>query len=183
MRFEISMGEEVPCSAEAVGLGIMVPVMGWKWAVQLCHWCLEDLLAIAERERAPLVAAGCHLAFADIAEARMQSVQALEQLEAAVATLERHQEFALYEAALSRLEEARAASSNGGRRRPDGLSEREVEVIQQLADGKTNAQVGELLVISPGTVGRHVSNILNKTGLSNRTQLARYATEHGLLDD
>lgn len=144
---------------------------------------LEDLLAIAERERAPLVAAGCHLAFADIAEARMQSVQALEQLEAAVATLERHQEFALYEAALSRLEEARAASSNGGRRRPDGLSEREVEVIQQLADGKTNAQVGELLVISPGTVGRHVSNILNKTGLSNRTQLARYATEHGLLDD
>jgi DNA-binding CsgD family transcriptional regulator len=63
---------------------------------------------------------------------------------------------------------------------PDGLSPRELEVLGQVALGRRNSEIAESLVISPATVTRHVSNILTKTGLSNRTKLATYATDHGL---
>jgi DNA-binding NarL/FixJ family response regulator len=63
---------------------------------------------------------------------------------------------------------------------PDALSEREVEVLGLVAAGMTNAEIAAQLVIAPGTAARHVSNILNKIGLSNRTQAATYATKHGL---
>ncbi len=52
--------------------------------------------------------------------------------------------------------------------------------MRHIAAGETNVEIAEALVISPATVTRHVSNILNKTNLSNRTELARYATEHDL---
>ena len=65
---------------------------------------------------------------------------------------------------------------------PDGLTGREVEVLRLLAQGASNAAIAGELVISPATVARHVSNILNKTGLSNRTELATYAASHGLVD-
>ena len=61
------------------------------------------------------------------------------------------------------------------------LSPREREVIRLIAAGSTNAEIAEALVISPGTVARHVSNILAKTGLKNRADAARYATQHDLL--
>jgi len=63
---------------------------------------------------------------------------------------------------------------------PDGLTQREVEVLGLVAAGKSNADIAEELVISPNTVIRHVSNILAKTGSSNRTEAARYASQHGL---
>ena len=60
------------------------------------------------------------------------------------------------------------------------LSLREREVIALIAEGSTNAQIAEALVISPGTVARHVSNMLAKTACKNRAELTRYAIEHGL---
>ena len=63
---------------------------------------------------------------------------------------------------------------------PDGLSRRELEVLAEVASGKPNREVAEALVISPATVTRHISNIPGKTGCSNRTELANYATAHGL---
>ena len=60
------------------------------------------------------------------------------------------------------------------------LSPREIEVLRLLAAGSTNAEIAEVLVIAPGTVARHVSNMLAKTGLSNRVELATYAADHGL---
>jgi DNA-binding CsgD family transcriptional regulator/pimeloyl-ACP methyl ester carboxylesterase len=62
----------------------------------------------------------------------------------------------------------------------NGLSAREVEVLRLIAAGKSNPQIADELVISLNTVQRHVSNILAKTGLSNRTEAASYATRHGL---
>lgn len=66
---------------------------------------------------------------------------------------------------------------------PHKLSPRELEVLRLIADGKSNPQIAGALVIAPGTVGRHVSNLLAKTGLSNRAELTRYAVEHGLTGD
>ena len=63
---------------------------------------------------------------------------------------------------------------------PDALTQREVEVLALVAAGKTNADIAEELVISPNTVVRHVSNILAKTGSSNRTEAALYASQNGL---
>ena len=51
---------------------------------------------------------------------------------------------------------------------------------RQVPWEKTNQQIAEELVVSVNTVIRHVSNIFSKTGASNRTEAAAYATRHGI---
>ena len=63
---------------------------------------------------------------------------------------------------------------------PDGLTERECEVLALVADGRTNKQIGAELFISDRTVGRHLTNIFHKISVTSRTQAARYALEHGI---
>ncbi len=63
---------------------------------------------------------------------------------------------------------------------PDGLTRREVEVLRLVCGGKTDREIGEALFISVKTVGNHVSNILNKTGVANRAEAAAYAVRRGL---
>ncbi len=64
---------------------------------------------------------------------------------------------------------------------PDGLTQREVEVLRLICGGKTDREIGEESFISVKTVGNHVSNILNKTDTANRTEAASYANQHGLV--
>jgi NarL family two-component system response regulator LiaR len=68
---------------------------------------------------------------------------------------------------------------------PDPLSVREMEVVRLLAQGKSNREIAEQLVITELTVRTHVSNILGKLHLASRTQAALYALKEGLasLDD
>jgi DNA-binding NarL/FixJ family response regulator len=61
------------------------------------------------------------------------------------------------------------------------LTEREVEVLQLIATGATNREIAEQLVVSEGTVKNHVSNILSRLGLRDRTQAAIFARENNLL--
>jgi DNA-binding CsgD family transcriptional regulator/pimeloyl-ACP methyl ester carboxylesterase len=63
---------------------------------------------------------------------------------------------------------------------PHGLSTREVEVLRLLAEGKSNQEIADELVISRNTVRRHVSNVFDKTGVANRAQAVAYARDHGL---
>lgn len=60
------------------------------------------------------------------------------------------------------------------------LTAREVEVLRLVAQGLSNQEIGEKLVISERTVRNHVSNILGKLHLANRTQAALYALREGL---
>jgi DNA-binding CsgD family transcriptional regulator/pimeloyl-ACP methyl ester carboxylesterase len=60
------------------------------------------------------------------------------------------------------------------------LSAREVEVLRLVAAGRSNQQIADELVISLNTVRRHVSNIFDKTGASNRAQATAYAKDHGI---
>ncbi|MEE8567890.1 MAG: response regulator transcription factor [Anaerolineales bacterium] len=62
----------------------------------------------------------------------------------------------------------------------DPLTERELQVLRLIAEGITNQEIGEALVIGPGTVRTHVSNILAKLHLANRTQAALYALKEGI---
>jgi ATP/maltotriose-dependent transcriptional regulator MalT len=64
---------------------------------------------------------------------------------------------------------------------PDGLTAREVEVLRLVAQGLTDAQVAEQLVISPRTVNAHLNSIYGKIGVSSRSAATRYALEHQLL--
>ena len=61
------------------------------------------------------------------------------------------------------------------------LTERELEVLRLIARGATNREIAETLVISEGTVKNHISNILGRLNLRDRTQAAIYARDHGLL--
>ena len=62
----------------------------------------------------------------------------------------------------------------------DPLTAREVQVLRLVAQGMTNLEIAETLVISERTVGNHVGNILAKLHLANRTQAALYALREGL---
>ena len=62
------------------------------------------------------------------------------------------------------------------------LTEREIEVLRLLAKGLSNADISDRLFLSEGTVRNHVSAILAKLGVSDRTQAAVIAIQHGLSD-
>jgi DNA-binding CsgD family transcriptional regulator/tetratricopeptide (TPR) repeat protein len=65
--------------------------------------------------------------------------------------------------------------------RPDGLSEREIEVLRSIADGLSNREIGGRLFISQNTVANHVRAILRKTGCANRTEATSYAHRAGIV--
>ncbi|MGO8960935.1 MAG: helix-turn-helix transcriptional regulator [Streptosporangiaceae bacterium] len=67
-------------------------------------------------------------------------------------------------------------------RAPYGLTDRELAVLRLLATGRTNAQIGAELYISPKTAGVHVTSILRKLGVSGRVQAAALAERAGLLE-
>ena len=56
----------------------------------------------------------------------------------------------------------------------NNLSRREAEVLAEVIDGRTNAEISDKLSISVSTVKKHVYNIFNKTGVSSRSQLLNF---------
>lgn len=64
----------------------------------------------------------------------------------------------------------------------DPLTPREQEVVKLIAEGHTTDEIAGMLMISPHTVERHRSNVLDKLGLRNRVELARYAIRRGLVE-
>lgn len=69
------------------------------------------------------------------------------------------------------------AEAGGG----PGLTRREREILQLLADGHSNAELARMLWVTEQTVKFHLSNIYRKLGVSNRTEASRWAQIHGLL--
>ena len=74
----------------------------------------------------------------------------------------------------------RRANRSGKATYPAGLSEREVEVVRLLAQGRTNRQIAGDLFISSNTVSHHLRNIFSKTRASNRTEATAFAFRTGL---
>ena len=64
---------------------------------------------------------------------------------------------------------------------PDGLTEREVEVLRGLSQGMTDAQVADQLALSPRTVQGHLRSIYHKLHVHARSAAIRYAVEHQLV--
>lgn len=81
------------------------------------------------------------------------------------------------------LTELRMKSQNGPVEMPKGvqdLSNREVEVLTHLGEGLNNKEIADVLFITEGTVKNHVSNVIQKLGLRDRTQAAIYAVRYGI---
>jgi two-component system nitrate/nitrite response regulator NarL len=73
------------------------------------------------------------------------------------------------------------SSSKKETRKPNfGLTERELEIVSVIASGCTNRDIAEEFSISQQTVKHHISNIFDKTGVSNRLELALFAINHRL---
>lgn len=89
------------------------------------------------------------------------------------------------EAAITRAMASRLLRSIANHRIDDGttdLSEREIEILRLIARGANNPQIAEKLFISVNTVKTHIRNILAKLNLENRTQVAAYAIQKGLVN-
>ena len=74
------------------------------------------------------------------------------------------------------------SAESGQRREKPLLSDREKEVVQLVAQGFRNREIGEKLFISEQTVKNHLHNIFDKLGVSDRLELALYAVHHRLID-
>ena len=61
------------------------------------------------------------------------------------------------------------------------LTGRELEVLRQIVDGKSNKEIGNVLNITEATVKSHINNILSKLGVSDRTQAATTALQRGIV--
>ena len=128
---------------------------------------LEDSVDHFERNGAPFEAARARLELATCLMA-LGRVEAGEQ--EATAALERFRELgAGLDAGRARRVLAAADAP------PDELTRREREVLRLIADGLTNRQIAERLVVSEHTVHRHVTNLLRKLNLPSRTAAAAYA--------
>lgn len=63
----------------------------------------------------------------------------------------------------------------------NALSAREIDVLKEIVKGKSNKEIGEALYVSEKTVKTHVSHILNKLEVSDRTQAVIYAIKYNLV--
>ena len=108
-----------------------------------------------------------------------ERAEAVEHLDLAIGELRDMKMQPSLERALE-LQEKLESPRDGGVSYPDGLSQREVEVLRLIAQGKSNQQIADELFISASTVSHHVTSILNKTTSSNRAEAAIYASRHDL---
>ncbi|HSI98409.1 MAG TPA: LuxR C-terminal-related transcriptional regulator, partial [Gaiellaceae bacterium] len=139
----------------------------------------EDALDRLERTGMPFEAARARIELATSLVALGRSAAAAREASAA---LERLLELGA-EAEAERARRMLEASADDGGMPSSALTSREREVLARLADGMTNRQIAERLVVSEHTVHRHVTNILRKLDLPSRTAAAAHAIRAGLLDE
>jgi ATP/maltotriose-dependent transcriptional regulator MalT len=164
-------------------LGAAAALLGrWDAARRYYQQALEVSGQIGFRPEAALT----RLQLADLllAQHRDQRSEAREHLEIAIVEFQAMGMQPALEQAQRLLE--RMSARVGERRSlapvyPDGLTEREVEVLGLLAAGKSNREISAVLVLSVRTVERHIENVYVKTGMHSRTQATLYAQEHHLV--
>ena len=92
-----------------------------------------------------------------------------------------HGEVFLYPSMATRLLKDYLKPARAGRDRYEGLTDREVEILKLVAEGRSNQEIGDLLVVSMSTVQTHRANLMAKLGLHSRTELVKYAIRQGII--
>lgn len=103
------------------------------------------------------------------------------ELVAAIRTVHKRESF-LYPSAATTLIEEYLMRVGGEKNEYERLTDREREVLQLVAEGRTNREIADMLFISVKTVLRHRTDIMQKLGFHNRTELIKYAISKGLID-
>ena len=103
-------------------------------------------------------------------------------LVAAVRTVARGESFLSPSVAKMLAQELRQ-TGNGKSSLPESLTPRELQVLEHVVRGKTNAQVAAALSISENTVAWHRTNLMTKLGVHSVAELVRYAIHHGLVNE
>lgn len=158
--------------------GLEAAALQWRGAVALAehrpHEALPALRAACRRWRdvhAPYDAARACMFLSAAYDALGDTESSAAELAAACKTFE----------ALGASVDARiAADRSGERARPGGLTDRELQVLELVATGRTNREVAEELVLSEKTIARHLSNIFVKLDVSTRTEAAAHVSGRGL---
>ena len=176
-RLAVQTGFTVRCIARP--LGEAAALLGQHREARECYGAA---LAVTAKTRFRPEAALTRLGLADLLLGHFPQNrdEAREHVEIAIAEFRAMGMMPSLERALALQAESERSTPRARPSYPDGLSEREVEVLRLLAAGKSNRDIADGLVISPATVARHVSNIFTKIGTTNRTEAARYATDRGL---
>jgi len=105
----------------------------------------------------------------------------MEELVKAVRTVMNGLSYLSLELSQRAIESYRAKAEDSVKDAYDTLTNREREVLQLAAEGRTNAEIAERLVISQRTVEMHRGNLMHKLNLNNQTELVRYALWRGIL--
>jgi DNA-binding NarL/FixJ family response regulator len=144
----------------------------------VAHEYLASAETTARREHLPLELAETLAARAELALAQPGASKAqAQQLATEAAQIMEQGRNGLRARAFRAL----AAQAAGHAALPAGLSQRELEVLRLVALGQTNRQIAQSLTITEKTVEKHLSAILGKTGVENRTGATAFAYQHHLV--
>ena len=138
---------------------------------------LEDAVDLLGRSRAPFEIARARVALADVLERLGRKERAGEERRAALATFDEVGAAREHE----RLEALLAESEPSSGLVESPLTKREVEVLRLVADGMSDKEIAEQLVLSEHTVHRHVSNIRTKLRVPSRAAAAAHAARLGFI--
>ncbi len=103
------------------------------------------------------------------------------ELVSAIRTVHKGESF-LYPSAATTLVEEYLTRVKGEKNGYERLTDKEREILQLVAEGRTNREIADRLFISVKTVLRHRTNIMDKLGFHNRTELIKYAISKGLIE-
>lgn len=103
------------------------------------------------------------------------------ELVSAIHTIHKGESF-LYPPATTALIEEYLTRARGEKNEYERLTDREREILQLVAEGRSNREIADTLFLSVKTVLRHRTNIMEKLGFHNRTELIKYAISKGLIE-
>ena len=172
-------GYEALTAAERSRGGGPSEVDAWAAAVEICRQTNQAYpLAYALARLAEALAAAGDVAAAagPLAESHELAVRM-----GAVPVAEHARELARRARVKVDLEESSGEAEAGDELSRFGLTDREREVLELVAEGRSNGQIAEVLFITRKTASVHVSNILGKLGVATRTEAAAVAHKHGLV--
>jgi DNA-binding CsgD family transcriptional regulator/predicted negative regulator of RcsB-dependent stress response len=117
----------------------------------------------------------------DLAQHNFSSArQGIASLASTIVDVSLHDQF--LQAALATLpREKSIAAKRAAKQAFSGLTERELEVVALIAQGKSNREIAETLVVAKITIETHINNILHKLGFTSRTQIVLWAVERGMV--
>jgi DNA-binding NarL/FixJ family response regulator len=181
--FEFPVGEPAPPETRAVWAEAEAELGRLDGAPEAQAWARAA--EQWERLRFPYPAAAARLREAEALLAVGARAHAAVALRAAHATLAELGAAPLRERAeaLARRSRVALGAALAPSERPFDLTERELTVLERLADGQTNRQIADDLYLSTRTVDMHVRNLLSKLGVSNRVEAANLAHRIGLARD